>query len=77
MSQVFTSIKEASMKWTMTSSNKPRGLKHKPDYDKEEETDTVEEEEQQMMEINWTQMTLTKSMIRFRYGAYSAPKVVQ
>jgi hypothetical protein len=29
------------------------------------------------MEINWTQMTLTKSTIGFGYGAYGAPKVVQ
>ena len=68
---------EASMKWTMTFTNKPRGLKQKIDYDEEEETDTVDEEEHETMEINWTQMTLTKSTIRFRYGAYGAPKVVQ
>lgn len=40
------------MKRTMTSSNKPRGLKRKLDYDEEKETDTGDEEEQQTMEIN-------------------------
>ena len=42
-------------------------------YDNEEEKDTTDED-QQTMEINWTQLTLTKS---FKYGAYSVPKVVQ
>jgi len=51
MSRAFTSIKEATMKRTMTFSNKPRGLKRKLDYDEEEETDTAGEE-QQRMEIN-------------------------
>jgi hypothetical protein len=32
-----------------TFSNKPRGLKHKIDYDKEEETDMADEDEQQTM----------------------------
>ena len=57
----------------MTISKKPRGLKCKLDYDDEEEKDMTDED-QQTMEINWTQLTLTKS---FEYGTYSAGKVVQ
>jgi hypothetical protein len=52
MSRAFTSIKEASMKRTMSFTNKPRGLKRKIDYDEEEETDTADEEEHETMEIN-------------------------